>query len=513
MTIIEALADPAVFGGLPAFRDLTTWRRWIVFLKAVYGLPMDLEEEGIFRHHTGRSRYAPPPGGYPEGVVVVGRQSGKSRVAALIADFEAVVATAQHDGTEIYALLIGQDHLGAIRTLLRYARAPFEMLPTLAKAVVAQTADTLRLDNGVVLAAYPCRPAAIRGVRGCVGTVDELAHFITSEGRATDVEMLRALRPCLATTGGRLIVLSSPYGQSGALWDLYHQHYGRDDSLVLVWQASAPEMNPLIPANYLERMQDDPEAYRSEVLGEFRAGLAALFDPDVFDGLVPDGIRERPPAPGTLYVAGCDPSGGRRDRFGLSIGHHDGQRAVLDLARAWAPPFNPSRVIAECSDILATYGCGAVFGDRYAGEFVAEQFRAHGIEYIASRDKSVVYLDLLALVNAGGAVLLDHPGLLRELRGLERRRGTSGRDRIDHRPGAHDDLAVAAAVALTTASSAAGAAPADMALTAGEYAQIRRALPGLDLPSWSARQEYEVGNVVDDDAADGPYVNQWHRWV
>jgi hypothetical protein len=39
----------------------------------------------------------------------------------------------------------------------------------------------------------------------------------------------------------------------------------------------------------------------------------------------------------------------------------------------------------------------------------------------------------------------DIPELLGELRGLERRRGPSGRDRVDHRPGGHDDLANAVA--------------------------------------------------------------------
>jgi hypothetical protein len=38
-------------------------------------------------------------------------------------------------------------------------------------------------------------------------------------------------------------------------------------------------MNPSLPADYLERMkQDDPEAYRSEVLGEFRAGVSTFLD-------------------------------------------------------------------------------------------------------------------------------------------------------------------------------------------------------------------------------------------
>ena len=78
-------------------------------------------------------------------------------------------------------------------------------------------------------------------MRASVAVVDELAYFITSEGRPVDREMLRALRPTLSTTGGRLLILSSPYAQAGALWDLHRQHYGREDSATLVWQASAPE--------------------------------------------------------------------------------------------------------------------------------------------------------------------------------------------------------------------------------------------------------------------------------
>jgi hypothetical protein len=42
---------------------------------------------------------------------------------------------------------------------------------------------------------------------------------------------------------------------------------------------------------------------------------------------------------------------------------------------------------------------------------------------------------------SGGVELLDDPKLPKELRSLERRRGPSGRDRVDHRRGEHDDRA------------------------------------------------------------------------
>jgi len=60
-------------------------------------------------------------------------------------------------------------------------------------------------------------------------------------------------------------------------------------------------------------------------------------------------------------------------------------------------------------------------------------------------------------VNAGTVELPQDQMLLRELRGLERRRGPSGRDRIDHRPGEHDDRANAVAGVVQLA----GNAPAD----------------------------------------------------
>ena len=63
-----------------------------------------------------------------------------------------------------------------------------------------------------------------------------------------------------------------------------------------------------------------------------------------------------------------------------------------------------------------------------------------GIDYRTSEmDRSDLYLELLPVVNASTIELPDNEKLLRELLGLERRRGTAERDRVDHRPGQRDD--------------------------------------------------------------------------
>jgi hypothetical protein len=87
-----------------------------------------------------------------------------------------------------------------------------------------------------------------------------------------------------------------------------------------------------------------------------------------------------------------------------------------------------------------------VTGDRYAGEWPREAFRAHGISYEpAPKPKSDLYRDLLPALNSRSVDLLDDPKLMAQLVGLERRTARGGRDSIDHAPGAHDDVANAVA--------------------------------------------------------------------
>lgn len=446
MTILDAIHDTKLFG--PLFTKLDTWNPWLTFLKAIYGLPMDATDLARFQQHTGR--HVPRSGGYPEAACIVGCQSGKSQIASLVGSYEAMQALKGRQ-RGVFVPLLAQDLRSSQRALFGYVREAIRVSPMLSQEVVRETSDIVEFSNGVTLAVYPCRPAAIRGIRAACVIIDELAFFISTEGRPTDTEMLRAARTRTATTGGKILILSSPYAAAGALWDLHRKHFGQENSPILIWQASAPEMNPTLPIDYLERMaQDDPEAYRSEVLGQFRQGVSTLFDPEALDACVQVGVRELAPDYKYNYLSGTDvASGSGKDAFAVAVAHADGERLVLDALRTWRPPFNPSGVIAEAATFLRSYRISETTGDRYAPGFVNEGFAAHHIHYQPSNyDRSATYLELLPLVNSQRAVLLDHPELLRELRGLERRRGTSGKDRVDHRPGQHEDTANAAALAI-----------------------------------------------------------------
>ena len=58
--------------------------------------------------------------------------------------------------------------------------------------------------------------------------------------------------------------------------------------------------------------------------------------------------------------------------------------------------------------MLRQYGIRSITGDRYAGEWVVEQFSRNGITYEPSElTKSEIYGDLLPLLNSRTAALLD----------------------------------------------------------------------------------------------------------
>lgn len=56
ISIVGAIQDPALFG--PWFRG-PTWRPWIAFLKALFGLSMTKDEKKIFQSGTRSGRIQP----------------------------------------------------------------------------------------------------------------------------------------------------------------------------------------------------------------------------------------------------------------------------------------------------------------------------------------------------------------------------------------------------------------------------------------------------------------------
>lgn len=448
---------PSEFRALwPEFLE-PSWNAWNNLEDVVVGLEPD--DPNLVRKITARTVLPVEP--VSEVWALVGRGGGKSRWVAR----EAVYFATGRDydlapGERVYVGVFAPDRKQA-RVTFNYIVGLLHAVPALERVIVNDTRESVDLDNGVTIEVITASKAAPRGRAYALAIVEEAAFLPTGDSAEPDRELIRALRPALARVpGSLLVVVSSPYARRGELYRTWKKHYGKDSPNVLVVQADTLTMNPGFDAREIERAyEDDPASAAAEYGAQFRSDVESFVSREAVEACVIPDRLELPAAQAVQYEAFVDPSGGSADSFTLAVGHHeerDGQPvAVVDLVRERRPPFSPEQVVSEFSEVLKTYRLTRVTGDRYAGEWPRESFRRHGVTYeLAPKPKSDLYRDCLAIINSGRVELLDHPRLIAQLVGLERRTARGGRDSIDHAPGQHDDLAnVVAGLAVGLASA------------------------------------------------------------
>lgn len=465
MNLDQALADPNLLGaGLGS--DVSSWASWRAILRATYGLPLDDGQAEVFDHLAGGRRA--PQSAVSEFWAVVGRRSGKSRMAAAMAVYEACFAghEAKLAPGEVGIVAVVSASKWQAKAIHGYALGFLRSSPILAQMIRTAGAEEIALANRISIEIRSGNFRTARGRTLVCAVFDETAFWRSEESQNPDVETYRAVLPALATTGGKLIGISSPYRKAGLLYQKHRDHYGTDDDDVLVIQGRSLDLNSTLDPAIVERSRAaDPEGAKAEWDGQFRDDISGFVTREAVDAITAADVLEIAPdhgrprtalrdgVPAVRYSAFCDPSGGSADSMTLAIASRDDERAILHCVREVKPPFHPESVVREFADLLKHYRVNEVTGDRYAGEWVASAFARYGIHYRSSpKSKNEIYVDLLPMVNSRKAALLDNNRLITQLCNLERRTSRSGRDSIDHPPGAHDDLANAAAGALVFAT-------------------------------------------------------------
>jgi hypothetical protein len=447
--IITAMKDPQMFG---RFFPGDTWAGWHAILKAAFALPMTEAETAFFQSVAG-DRLA-PTSQVREFWAVIARRGGKDSVASAIAAFAAANFNRQdklRPGERAVVMCLGTDREQA-KVILNYIRSYFVEIPQLAGMVTRETAVGFELNNQVDIQILTGNFRSVRG-RACIlAILDEVAFMKDEHSAAPDEELYKAIVPALASIPGSMIIgISSPYRKAGLLYKKFKKHFGQNDD-VLVVQASTRKMNPTISQEMIDREISDDPATRAEWLAEWRDDISGFIDMKVLEGAVDTDVSIRPPNIITNYVAFADPSGGSKDSFTAAVAHDEGGTAVLDCLIEIKPPFSTSEAVAQIAGVLKSYGLTSVTGDRYAAQFTVDAFAAQGIQYKHSeRDRSTIYGDILPMLLSGRVRLLDDRNLVRQFASLERKSAAGGRDKIDHPRGQHDDLANAAAGALTLA--------------------------------------------------------------
>src|ERR1035437_4882057 len=455
ISITDALRDRNLLGA--GLGDPQSWATWLVILKAAFAEPLNPDELITFKEIAGDRE--PPTERVAELWVIAGRRGGKSRTAGAVCAYLAAFNTHKLAPGETATVLSLAASKSQAKATLDYASGFLSASPMLKQLLDGEpTTEEIRLKGNISIATHSAnfRTVRSRTLIGCV--FDETAFWRDAETSANpDTEIYTATLPALATTGGLLVGISSPYRRAGLLYRKHEASFGQNDPNVLVVKASSIKLNPTISPNAIARAREmDSEAARSEWDAEFRDDIADFISRRVVMTCVEEGVHERAFEYPNRYVGFCDPSGGSADSMTLAIAHKAGDTAMLDAVREIRPPFNPESTVAEFCDLLKKYRISTVIGDRYGGEWVASQFRLHGVHYRASeRTKSELFLDALPLINSRGAALLDNERVISQLCSLERHTTRSGKDSVDHPPGGHDDLINAAAGALVNTPSAA----------------------------------------------------------
>lgn len=442
MNIIQAIESDKVFK--PLFRDLRSWRAWLVFLKALFALPMERDERRLFKKCTGLKKA--PAMQARESYVIAGRRSGKSFISAVVSVFLALF----HDwkpflatGEKGWIFIIATDRAQA-KIIKNYVSGILASSPLFRKAVKRELRDEIELQNNIIISIKTCDFRSIRGYTVVAAICEELAFWKDEQSANPAQEVLVALKPALATVAGSLLIgISTPYSRSGALWDMYRERGER--GAPLVWQAPTQTMNPTVSKKLIDdALKEDRSAASAEWLAKFRTDVESFLPLDLIENAVYENRIELPKLEDVRYFAFCDPSGGRQDSMTLAISHKDSNtgKIILDVLREARPPFKPDNVVEEFSQVLKEYEIAQVESDRYAGEWVSSAFRDCGIMVDPAKlSASEIYLSALPLFSNTSVELLDSQRLVSQLRGLERRTRSGGKDLVTHYPGGHDDLA------------------------------------------------------------------------
>jgi hypothetical protein len=201
------------------------------------------------------------------------RQSGKSTVAAILA-----VHTALYEPGSLSLLLSPtlRQSQELFRKCLSFYRAADRPVPP-----ESETALTMTLANGSRIVSLPGSEASVRGYSA-------VKLLVVDEAARVPEDLYASVRPMLAVSAGRLIALSTPYGNRGWWFEAWR---GSDGSAWERYEVPATDVPRISPEFLAEEERTLGEWwYRQEYFCEFldaetqafrRADIDRTFDEEV----------------------------------------------------------------------------------------------------------------------------------------------------------------------------------------------------------------------------------------
>lgn len=199
------------------------------------------------------------------------RQSGKSTCASILALHRCIFYPSS-------LVLVISPSLRQSGELFRIITGLLARLPDMPKVEDMKTSFTL--SNGSRCVSLPGTEQTVRGYGG----VDLI---IVDEAARVDDALITGLSPMLATSNGRLLMLSTPWGKRG----FFYQAWTEGGTDWYRYEVPASEC-PRIKKEFLnqERRSLGEWSYRQEYCCEFSDNAAGVFSYDIIAGAFSDGF-------------------------------------------------------------------------------------------------------------------------------------------------------------------------------------------------------------------------------
>jgi hypothetical protein len=318
-------------------------------------------------------------------VLVCGVRSGKSFLAACAAIKGCLTADlSKLKRHEIPRFAIVAPTVDNANATFRILAGIIHESDALSRLVVKETSDELqlrRLDGRiveiVVVAAH--RGAITMRSRWLIGFVlEEVAGFGEEvTGAAVNGEALLQAGETRLVPGSQGWIISSPFGPTGLLWELYKKHFGRPGRELVV-HAPTTAMNPTFdPAQVEAVRQRDPDTAAREYEAQWLDSSTTLLSAAGIDKCTRKGAAELPWEEGHSYTAAMD-AATRGNSWTLVVSTRKqvgaGFKDVIVCARQWtgskSTPLDPKVVLAEIATTLKRYQLDYVWADEYGSDFV-----------------------------------------------------------------------------------------------------------------------------------------------
>jgi hypothetical protein len=376
---------------------------------------------------------------YSIAIWALGRRSGKTLMAAVTATYAACMLADYYklflrNGEKFYIVSVANT-IDQAKIALQGVKDLINCSPILKPLIIRETSDTLELSNGAVFRAMPASSRGGRGLPVPLLIFDELAHAIDSErGNASGGSLYQALSPSVAQFGrfGKILMLSSPWIQSGIFWELFKQAKSGDFRHMQAVQCPTWEVNPTISEDFLEQERArDPELFSVEYGANFSQSLSAFVDSDLIEAAV---NYERSVFPPQAKYKGCyylslDPAKGNRDEYTACIAHYEGERLVIDKWHQFKPSIGEGKRkqvnIAEVENWIIEqhllYGFSEAVLDQYNSAATIQRLSGRlNISEISwtAPSKTEAYSKIRELFNGGNIELYPHPKANQQLKNL-----------------------------------------------------------------------------------------------